>query len=279
MERPRPSIRDQRNEKILDRANNSFRAHRRALLMEEIREAAVGLIEGTRDEDLLLHPGDVAEIFNVDMKTLRKWADNGQLPTIRTLGNHRRYSALAIWSKIENEGEIPYDSSLTTGDVAVMFNVSHKSVRKWNEEGKLSSLRTVGGHRRFSEEEVANIVREDPEVIDGAYNLSVGDIISLFKVSARAVRCWADEGKLSSIRTLGGHRRFMASEVIELLRQAEGKMQDGALLTTGEVAKLLRVTQRTVRNWEETGKLTGLKTPGGHRRFSASEVQELLRDR
>lgn len=43
--------------------------------------------------------------------------------------------------------------------------------------------------------------------------LTTGEVAQLFCVSHRAVRVWADAGRLRSIRTLGGHRRFLASDV------------------------------------------------------------------
>jgi excisionase family DNA binding protein len=47
--------------------------------------------------------------------------------------------------------------------------------------------------------------------------LTTGEVAMLFRVSHRAVRCWADAGKLPYIRTLGGHRRFLASAVWDAL--------------------------------------------------------------
>ena len=48
------------------------------------------------------------------------------------------------------------------------------------------------------------------------------------------------------------------------------------LLTPGEVARLFRVDPRTVTRWAHTGRLTAIRTPGGHHRFLASEVHSLL---
>lgn len=48
------------------------------------------------------------------------------------------------------------------------------------------------------------------------------------------------------------------------------------LLTTGEVAALLWVDPTTVRRWSDAGRLTCLRTPGGHRRYPAAGVQTLL---
>lgn len=43
---------------------------------------------------------------------------------------------------------------LTPGEVAVMFRVDPKTVTRWAQAGKLSAVRTLGGHRRFHESEV-----------------------------------------------------------------------------------------------------------------------------
>jgi excisionase family DNA binding protein len=41
----------------------------------------------------LLMPAEVARLFRVDPKTVTRWAKQGRLNSIRTLGNHRRYYA------------------------------------------------------------------------------------------------------------------------------------------------------------------------------------------
>jgi len=50
------------------------------------------------------------------------------------------------------------------------------------------------------------------------------------------------------------------------------------LLTPSHVARLFRVRPKTVVRWAEEGKLTAVRTPGGHRRFLGSEVRRLLTD-
>jgi len=49
------------------------------------------------------------------------------------------------------------------------------------------------------------------------------------------------------------------------------------LLTPSEVATLFRVDPKTVTRWAKTGKLTSIKTLGGHRRYRESEVRALLK--
>lgn len=48
------------------------------------------------------------------------------------------------------------------------------------------------------------------------------------------------------------------------------------LLTPSEVAALFRVDPKTVTRWAKAGKLSCVKTLGGHRRYPASEVNALL---
>ena len=48
------------------------------------------------------------------------------------------------------------------------------------------------------------------------------------------------------------------------------------LLTPAEVASLFRVDPKTVTRWAKSGKLTSIRTLGGHRRYKESEVKELL---
>lgn len=49
------------------------------------------------------------------------------------------------------------------------------------------------------------------------------------------------------------------------------------LLTPGEVASLFRVDPKTVTRWAAAGRISSIRTPGGHRRFRESEVHALLR--
>jgi excisionase family DNA binding protein len=52
--------------------------------------------------------------------------------------------------------------------------------------------------------------------------------------------------------------------------------QADALLTPAEVAALFRVNPKTVTRWARAGKITAIRTLGGHRRFRASEIKRCL---
>jgi excisionase family DNA binding protein len=47
---------------------------------------------------------------------------------------------------------------LTPAEVAAMFRVDPKTVTRWANSGKLTSLRTLGGHRRYRESDVLNLL-------------------------------------------------------------------------------------------------------------------------
>ena len=50
----------------------------------------------------------------------------------------------------------------------------------------------------------------------------------------------------------------------------------GTLLTPAEVAALFRVSPKTVTRWADCGKITAVRTMGGHRRYRASEIAAWL---
>lgn len=49
-----------------------------------------------------------------------------------------------------------------------------------------------------------------------------------------------------------------------------------ALLTPSEVAAMFRVNPKTVTRWARSGKISAIRTLGGHRRFKASEIKKFL---
>lgn len=49
---------------------------------------------------------------------------------------------------------------LTPGEVATLFRVDPKTVTRWATAGRIGSIRTPGGHRRFREAEVNELLAE-----------------------------------------------------------------------------------------------------------------------
>ncbi len=55
------------------------------------------------------------------------------------------------------------EALLTPAEVASMFRVDPKTVTRWAKSGKLSSIRTLGGHRRYREVEVRALLAGIPQ--------------------------------------------------------------------------------------------------------------------
>lgn len=55
------------------------------------------------------------------------------------------------------------EALLTPAEVATMFRVDPKTVTRWAKAGKLNSIRTLGGHRRYRESEVRALLAGIPQ--------------------------------------------------------------------------------------------------------------------
>lgn len=62
--------------------------------------------------------------------------------------------------QIAGARSVANDSLMTPAEVAALFRVSPKTVARWSRAGKLTALRTLGGHRRFRMEEVQALRQE-----------------------------------------------------------------------------------------------------------------------
>jgi excisionase family DNA binding protein len=68
-----------------------------------------------------------------------------------------------------------------------------------------------------------------------------------------------------------------AAEALAAVQRAAPRAPEvEPLLTPQEVATMFRVDPKTVTRWARAGKLTSLRTLGGHRRYRESEVRALL---
>jgi excisionase family DNA binding protein len=71
----------------------------------------------TQPDSRLLTPSEVAALFRVDPKTVTRWAQQGKLNAIRTLGGHRRYSESDIQAFLQGSCGLESDNGLArSGD-------------------------------------------------------------------------------------------------------------------------------------------------------------------
>ena len=59
-------------------------------------------------------------------------------------------------------------------------------------------------------------------------------------------------------------------------RRRGGRPAPDDWLTLGQAAKYLGVAQSTMRKWTDSGRVSTFKTPGGHRRYRRSELDQFL---
>ncbi|QIX25443.1 BldC family transcriptional regulator [Nocardioides sp. JQ2195] len=60
-----------------------------------------------------------------------------------------------------NSPQSDAENLLTPSEVAALFRVDPKTVTRWAKAGKIGSIRTLGGHRRFRESEVMDLLGEN----------------------------------------------------------------------------------------------------------------------
>jgi excisionase family DNA binding protein len=85
---------------------------------------------------------------------------------------------------------------------------------KVREPASAGSVCGGTGRRRSDEEEVPLASTRTPEAEP---LLTPAEVATMFRVDPKTVTRWAKAGKLTSIRTLGGHRRYRETEVRALL--------------------------------------------------------------
>jgi excisionase family DNA binding protein len=67
---------------------------------------------------------------------------------------------------------------LTSGEVAQLFRVDPKTVTRWAAAGRIRSIRTPGGHRRFPESHVRALLRgEEPDLTPSEADAAVGELL------------------------------------------------------------------------------------------------------
>ena len=76
------------------------------------------------DGDLFLSRSQVAEMFSVSPSTVTRWADDGKLPYIRTLGGHRRYVRKSILRLTDTYPREDRMESMTV-DISKMYGDHH----------------------------------------------------------------------------------------------------------------------------------------------------------
>jgi excisionase family DNA binding protein len=111
------------------------------------------------DDDPLLTPREVAQMFGVRSTTIARWAREGRISPLRTPGGHRRYPLTAVRRLLAAEAsrqagreEIKdaarlYDQGWNIRQVAEKFGMSYGAMRRALQ--RHTTLRTRGGGYRW----------------------------------------------------------------------------------------------------------------------------------
>jgi excisionase family DNA binding protein len=128
---------------------------------------------------------------------------------------------------------------------------------------------TPGGHHRFRQQDVeAYATAAAPNLISGTKLIGSREAARLLGVSQHTVIRACREGHLEADEvTPGGHHRFSEVRIRELAPLA------AELVGTGAAARTLGLSVDKLRRAVQRGSVSlATTTPGGHRRFAASEL-------
>ena len=89
MPRPSPSVKD-------DNGHHRARRRRRRPPHEGMRRGSPTRGKAATTYPSYLRAAEVADILHVSPKTVSRWAKEGKLPFLKTLGGHRRYPEAEI---------------------------------------------------------------------------------------------------------------------------------------------------------------------------------------
>ena len=74
------------------------------------------------------------------------------------VGPHRGFDIITRECELTAMGSFEHERLLTPAEVAALFRVDPKTVTRWAQAGKLTAIRTLGGHRRYRESEVSRLL-------------------------------------------------------------------------------------------------------------------------
>lgn len=109
--------------------------------------------------------------------------------------------------------------------------------------------------------------------------ISISKAAKFLQVSPDTLRNWEKQGKLLPSRTYGGARRYSTTELLGLKKELRPFVsRRTGLVSISTVAKALRVSSDTIRNWDKKGLIESSRSRGGARRFTRDEIIRLQKE-
>src|SRR3990167_9095925 len=103
------------------------------------------------------------------------------------------------------------------------------------------------------------------------HTFKIREAAKFLGVSQYTLRRWGSVGKIKPLRTGGGTRLFALSELEKVKDQVKG-----TTLSISEVAKKLNVSTKTLRRWDEAGKLVASRNSTGERVYDLGGISKLI---
>ena len=119
--------------------------------------------DGSR-RNILLLVVDLSPLVMAIWSEWTIWDIHGRLPTESPQQQTQDRSTGPGGEAVNMSARTPEaEPLLTPAEVATMFRVDPKTVTRWAKAGKLTSIRTLGGHRRYRETEVRALLAGIPQ--------------------------------------------------------------------------------------------------------------------
>ena len=220
-------------------------------------------------------PKKAGQMLGVSTKTIRRWDEAGIIETLRTSGRQRRIPESEIirikergsYSVVKNQPPRSFTDKLCTPKKAgEMLNMTRKTLKKWDEKGKIKVIWTPSGQRRIPESEILRILGERKEIerernkrIIPNKHYRIREAGQILGVGETTLQHWSQTGKIKIFRTkgrLGGHRRILGSGIIQIRDEEKRKEEQGIkLYSRREASRLLGITEETLTRWAGKGKI------------------------
>lgn len=180
--------------------------------------------EGSRNTDgvgtEILSVDQAARYIGVNPRTIRQWAEKGELPTTENW-----FGQTSFDRKTVNRFAADRARLMTISEVARFLDVKPIKLEFLIRIGKLTvASRTTGRHRRFDRAAVEAFARTHPQLITRTEDLTSQEAGEIIGVSTKTIQKWAKGGKLpSTARTPHGHWLF-EKKVVEAVAESRAKL-------------------------------------------------------
>ena len=179
----------------------------------------------SRSRDRMLTVVEVARRLGVSTSAVRRLDVEGQLvPDSRDGVNRGRLYSVERINELDVEkierwrtrfGAATEEGLLGTGDVATLLGVAPSIVRDFVEAGRLPVARvSEGGYLHFRR---ADVDEFDRGQLDAYFHQTISEAAAAVGLSVDTLRRLADQGKITSLRTVGRRRYFDVARLREEL--------------------------------------------------------------